>query len=394
MSDQEMHFADPDWQPTQQTQQSRRTSARPSSPPVQPVNDTFAQPSDTARAASQGEANEVGEKIGDSGGYAPYEEGYHARQWNDDSTSNAQDQDNRESQQSQQWGQWQQASRKRHGALFWTLLIVVLGLIVSLPFDFEDGFFPGLLLLGFIALAIIALTRLFGRSSSASQTETHTFTVKVQPKIIVKGNSGTFRVHSGGEPNQVVVQATKHSSGLLGNPAKAAVQYEQNNEKNRISVKSRSGWHILGNNSVDIDITVPRMADLELKTEAGSIIVSDVRGQMNLASDAGSVKATGVMLRGDSRLKTDAGTITFSGSLHSTGAYTMTTDAGSVNVTLPAEASFRVDAKTDVGSINSHFPLTVQRDFPGAKARGEVGPGPYPTLKLRTDVGSINVWQG
>jgi hypothetical protein len=113
------------------------------------------------------------------------------------------------------------------------------------------------------------------------------------------------------------------------------------------------------------------------------------------ASDAGSVKATQVMLRGDSRLKTDAGSITFSGSLHSSGTYTMTTDAGNVTVTLPEGAAFRVDAKTDVGTIASDFPLAIQRDFPGSRARGDAGVArSYPVLKLRTDVGSINVRHG
>ncbi|HEV2582324.1 MAG TPA: DUF4097 family beta strand repeat-containing protein [Ktedonobacteraceae bacterium] len=393
MSDQEMHFADPDWQPTQLRASTPPRASMPISPapPIQQIND--AQLSNTPKADFQSAS---GEKIdtGDDADYTPYEEGYHAHQRNDDNASKTQDQRGRRGQQrQQQWSQWQPKPRKKRGALFWTLLIIILGLFVSLPFDFEDGFFPGLLLLAIIALAVTFLVRLFSRSSGVSQTETHTFTVKAQPKIIVKGSSGTFRVHSSGEPDQVIVQATKHSSGLIGNPDRAAVQYEQNNEKNRITIKSRSGWHVLGRNSVEIDITVPRMADLEIKTESGSIAVSDVRGQMSLVSEAGSVKASGVMLRGDSRLKTDAGSITFSGSLHHSGSYSMTTDAGSVNVTLPAEASFRLDARTDVGSINSPFPLAIQRDFPGAKARCEVGPGPYPSLKLRTDVGSINVWQ-
>jgi len=138
---------------------------------------------------------------------------------------------------------------------------------------------------------------------------------------------------------------------------------------------------------------VPRNADLELKNDAGSITVNGIAGQMSCSTDAGSIKVTDSWLYGNSKLKTDAGSITFSGALDPRGSYAMSSDAGSISVTLPPSASFRLDAKTDVGSINSDFPLTIQRDFPGGKVRCDVGLPPYPTLKLRTDVGSINIRQ-
>jgi len=192
-----------------------------------------------------------------------------------------------------------------------------------------------------------------------------------------------------GEERQVVVQATKRRRILLGGDIK--VQYDQHTAKNSITVKASNGWSFIGSKWVDFDITVPRNADLELKNDAGSITVNGIAGQISCATDAGTVKVTGAWLRGNSKLKTDAGTINFSGALDPHGSYQMTTDAGTVSVTLPPGASFRLDAKTDVGSITSDFPLNIQRNFPGGKARCDVGLPPYPTLKLRTDVGSINI---
>ena len=172
------------------------------------------------------------------------------------------------------------------------------------------------------------------------------------------------------------------------------IHYDQNAAKNAITVKASNGWSFIGSKWVDFDITVPRNADLELKNDAGSITVNGIAGQISCATDAGSVKVTDAWLRGNSKLKTDAGTITFSGALDPNGSYQMSTDAGTVSVTLPPNASFRLDAKTDVGSITSDFPLNIQRDFPGGKARCDVGLPPYPALKLRTDVGSITIRQG
>jgi Toastrack DUF4097 len=394
MSDQEMLFADPDWQPPGQGSRSRQQAAAQPSPVARPVNDAPAQPRqhDLAWTASQPLQGE-----GDSAdaAYAPYEEGYRDRLRDDDDAVQAQQQTGARSAR-------RSGPQAQRGGIPWlwiTLALVVLIIIGFSPIG-DDALlaiprvFLLMIALGAVVTFLAFLIQASPRKTSRDITETHTFIVAAQPKIIVKDDLGSIRVHPGSDDHQVIVQVTKHSYSLLGHPASATVQYEQNNEKNRVTIRAGTGWHFLGKSSVDVDITVPRLSDLELKNEAGSISVSGVNGQMTCATDAGSVKVTQAMLRGDSRLKTDAGAITFSGTLHPHGSYTMTTDAGSVNVTLPAASSFRVDAKTDVGSINSDFPLAIQRDFPGAKARGDIGPAPCPMLKLRTDVGTINVRQG
>lgn len=395
MSDQEMHFADPDWQPPRQQSHGRRK--------VSPAS-RFAQQVDDAAEAAPGQASAWADpqaeqdKVGaGQSAYAPYEEGYRAYTPPGGDASQATGR-----QESWQVGgrPVRQARRRRH-PWFWSVLVLLLIFILFASPIGEDTLLiiPRVVVLIIISSAAVTFVAFFiqrGHSNTSKDSgESRTFSVGAQPKIIVKDDVGAIRVHPGGEDRQVIVQVTRHSFGMLGNPSSASVQYEQNNEKNRVTVKARTGWHFLGKNSVDFDITVPRTSDLDLKTEAGGITVSGVNGQVICASDAGSVKATQVMLRGDSRLKTDAGSITFSGSLHPNGSYTMTTDAGNVTVTLPEESAFRIDARTDVGSINSDFPLAVQRAFPGAKARGDIGAATaHPTLKLRTDVGSIYVRQG
>jgi DUF4097 and DUF4098 domain-containing protein YvlB len=404
MSDQEMLFADPDWQPRHQA-----ASSSPSLSPVQPANTAPTQAAEPDVTPAETLADR--DKIADTAHlpYSSYEAGYQSRTSPVTNTPQMTGRNGwqqhayqRQAIQPTQSGQLSRSKRRRWSQSPWLWSLIALLILFFTIFSPTGG--DTLLILPRIILFILALSAIItslafviqrGQVKDERQSaEIRTFSVSAQPKIIVKDDAAILHVHSGDQENQVVVKTTKSGVSMSGNPASALVQYEQNYQKNSISIKVKAGWHFLRRRSVHLDITVPHQANLDLKSEAGSISVSDVNGQMSLVSEAGSIRAQDVMLSGDSRLKTGAGSITFSGSLHPYGSYSMTADAGSVNVTLPAMASFRLDAKTDVGSINSHFPLVIKPDLPGAKARGDVGIGPYPPLKIRTDVGSINVWRG
>lgn len=377
MSDQgmEMQFADPDWQPTQRPHPSPvREQSRPAPVEIDHFPDSY-------QHADQ-PANPEASDRDKAGTYAEYSRGYQGA-----SSNTSKDREQEAAQKPQK------KARSRRSSLFWIVAAIILIALIADPIG-EDviALFWRFLLLIVVVGGLFALFFVIRRNRrSVSSVETHTFSVATQPKIIMRNNAGAIRVHPGGEESQVVVETTRRGRFLLGGDID--VRYDQNTAKNSISLKTSGGWSFIGSQWVDFDITVPRNADLELKNDAGSITVSGIAGQISCSADAGSVKVTDSWLYGNSKLKTDAGAITFSGALDSRGSYAMSSDAGTVTVTLPPNASFRLDAKTDVGSINSDFPLTIQRDFPGGKARCDVGRPPYPTLKLRTDVGSINIRQ-
>ena len=73
----------------------------------------------------------------------------------------------------------------------------------------------------------------------------------------------------------------------------------------------------------------------------------------------------------------------------------MLSTTGSVNVTIPGTSVFLVDASTDTGSINTSFPgvVVVHRQFMGADAHSDVGGAPQATVSLKTNTGSINLYQ-
>ncbi len=378
MSDQgmEMQFADPDWQPTQRPHISP-VREQPFPAPVE--IDHSPEPQQQVGEPAHAEASNR-DKAGEYAGYSQDYQGTRSQ----DSTRDSSQATARKS---------QKKGRSRGSSLFWILAAIILIALIADPIgeDFIALFWRILVPLVIVGGLFALFFAISKNRRSVSSIETHTFSVQTQPKIAIKNNAGAIRVHPGGEEYQVVVQTTRRGRFLMGGDID--VRYDQNTAKNSLAVKTSGGWSFIGSQWVDFDIIIPRNADLELKNDAGSITVDGIAGQVSCITDAGTVKVTNAWLYGNSKLKTDAGTITFSGALDPRGSYSMSSDAGTVSVTLPLNASFRLDAKTDVGSINSDFPLTVQRDFPGGKVRCDVGLPPYPTLKLRTDVGSINIRQ-
>jgi hypothetical protein len=366
MNDQEMQFADPAWQPPQKRQQIREELDAP-----QPVNHYSGEQSYEQESPPQ-------EKVSGEDDYA---RGYRAEQAGP---------------QSQHYSAQQQPSSRRSP---WFWIIIVLVLVTAFgggPFFIGGGIaLSHIITPVFLILLAIVLFMFFSRRSysytNRSTTESRTFQVGQHPRIVIKNVMGSIRVQPGGEGQEVTVQATRQMHGWLSNRADNVVDYNQDFVKNRITVKTEGGLTMIGKKSVDFVVTVPQTCDLELTSDAGSITVSNVRGQISLTSNAGNIKASEVLLQGDSRLKIDAGTITFTGAIDAIGSYQFLTDVGSINVTLPAQTAFRLEASTDVGSIHSDFAVNIQRDSVGAKARGETGVSPYPDLKLKTDVGSITL---
>lgn len=226
-------------------------------------------------------------------------------------------------------------------------------------------------------------------------TESHSFTVGTSPHLIINDTVGTINIHSGGPGSQVVIQSTKHSTGIGGNLNNIHVISTESADGNTITVKVEESSGFLGFNSVDLNVTVPEAAILNVQTNVGSIDVSGVNGQMTLASNTGSITATQDDLTASSTLKTDTGSVTFNGQIATSGSYQFETNTGSVDVTLPGDTSFHVNVSTNTGSINSNFPgVSVEQHGIGSSVNSDVGNSPNATLLLKTDTGSIDLHQG
>ncbi len=254
------------------------------------------------------------------------------------------------------------------------------------------------IILVLIILALSGVGRMgfggFGFHNSVTDTA-HNFTVQGLPIVVINDDVGTIRVHTG-NTGEVDVTATKQSEGMFGNPNNIHIDYGQNKSTITVNVDGGSGFFSSG--KVDLDVTVPMKADLQLQTNTGEIDVTGVDGQMSLQTDTGTINATQDELMGQSLLKTDTGAVTFNGSLDTTGAYRFEANTGAVNVTLPGNSAFHLDASSDTGSINSSFPGVQENvqhpDNTSSNVSVDVGINPQSTVTLKTDTGAINLNTG
>lgn len=251
-----------------------------------------------------------------------------------------------------------------------------------------------------VVAAIVIIALLGGGIQSGlrnfvnTSSETHTYLVSALPTLVLNDNTGTVTIHTGGSGSQVTIQATKHFQAFGSAPT---VQYSQNGDTINATVKNQNNsFPPFGSDNVDFNVTIPTNANLDVHTDTGTITVNGVSGSMALTTDTGTITANEDTLSGPSTLKTDTGSVTFAGSIGTSGNYQFLTDTGSVNVTLPADSSFHVDASTDTGSINSDFSeVNVQKqDFVGGNAHGDIGSNPDATVTLKTNTGSINLHKG
>lgn len=250
-----------------------------------------------------------------------------------------------------------------------------------------------LLIIGgaFVLFSVIGYT-----GFSNTTIETQNFTMTANPTLVLNNDTGSFHVRASSSNNVITIQATKHSNPWT-NPSDISVNYTQNQATNTLTVNidRHNNATFFTSPSVDFDVAIPASATLQLKTNTGSIDVTGVSGEMVLTSNTGSLQVTSGTVSGHTSLTTNTGSVTFNGAIDRNGTYNFGTNTGSVNVTLPAASAFHVNASTDIGSINTNFSgISVQHNQTiGASASGDVGSSPRATITLKSNTGSINLYQ-
>lgn len=390
-----MQFAEPDWQP--KVTRDFSTGAQTPTPAPQPgVSPGPASGPNAAAPPAEVPA------------YDEYAQGYRPQDTvsgPEETSFQQQPPPGQGQQQQQQQYQYQQQSSfrpqqpwfSRLPAWAWWLIGVLVVSGILQPAMSEGGPLTTLLSLLFVAALALLGWALFTRRMRISlagerqAAETHTFTVGPQPTVVLKNRAGSITLRAGDEGQ---VGVTTHRRGYLFSPRfekEMPIAYSQDDANNTVSVQAMN-WRPFGKNVIDFEVVVPPQADLQLTTSFGQIAVEHVAGRLVLRSEAGTIQATQVTLRDTSSLKTSAGTIVFEGDLAPSGNSELITSLGTINATLPAASSFAFDAQTGLGNVATNLPLVqTQRN----QAHGTVGgPGPYPHLKLKTDVGSINLARG
>ncbi len=196
---------------------------------------------------------------------------------------------------------------------------------------------------------------------------------------MVKDFAGTVTFQAG-RNNTVGVSATEHTS-LLNNLNDIQYTVEQNGNTIEVNA-SKSGASLFNSESVDLDITLPSLSDIQTTINTGEIDINGISGLINIQADAGGIDFKSGTLKENSNFQADTGSITFDGSLAPNGKYEFNANAGSIDITLPDDSAFILDASTNAGNVNNEF------------GSNTVGRNPTSQLHAHTDAGSVNIHQG
>jgi hypothetical protein len=314
MSNQEMQFADPDWKPSQQLDTNNNPQDQEVSTP-QPINTDYREQNKWRTAPPSPPQQEGYTGLRPYAGPVPGQmQGGNVRQ--------------------------RPYSRRGRGPWFWIILAFIVISLISGGSRFGNGFGddngPG-----------------FGHNPFNKQqivAQPIDKIVNGQATIVINDPNGNVTVIQGQSNTDVIFQPVNGNS-FPGNPNDIQQSISQN--ANNITANIQE--------SVDLQVIVPKGANLNLTTDTGSI--------------------------------------NFNGTFDTTGTYKFQTNNGDITLTVPSSSAFHLDASTNSGSINSDFPnVNVQDNTsgPGQNVNGVVGGSSQshvPNVVIRSDSGVIHLNQ-
>lgn len=257
-------------------------------------------------------------------------------------------------------------------------------------------------------LLIPALVLLLGVAAHAD-TWNKTYNVSGTPTLYVKAGDGNLHVTSGDSKRIAITVMTE---GYRLAPGAVTIEESQAGDSVRLEVRVPHqhvvvfGWD---HRRIDIQITVPRQASLDLNTNDGRIEASRVAGELRFHTGDGSMDLhdlEGSLLAssGDGHINADG---RFDALDIHTGDGHVVVDArrgsrigsdwrvksgdGSVRLRLPEGFGAELDAASGDGSIDVDFPVTIYGGrVKRSRVHGKINGGGG-ILEVRTGDGSIHI---
>jgi hypothetical protein len=242
-------------------------------------------------------------------------------------------------------------------------------------------------LLVLVCAGAAILVTLFGTPTTNVQEATtpgaqiigRTIMVGAHPKVVIDRIDGAVHV-TAGQDGVVRIQPTDNTDH-------GDILYQKDGNVITFDLDAKL-------DGVDVNLTVPALADLDLSTSDGDITADGVSGQISLSTDTGSITATHVTFKGTSKMDSILGDVTFTGSLDPASHDDFDNSRGDIGLTFPANGSFHVDASAPDGEIVSDFPQIVVSSSLGAEAHGDVGKAPRAQVTALSSRGSIHISKG
>lgn len=266
------------------------------------------------------------------------------------------------------------------------------------------GTLGALLLVGLLIALVVALLGGFlastGNRNEQTSTSSRTFAVSGTPSLVISNVAGNITVRSGGSDSQVIVQVTKRAWG-------SSVEVAQGGLKNTTVTMSRSDSTITVNTqfsstyfdggmarrAVDLLVTVPTQANVDLHLSAGNIDLHQITGVIRADSSAGNITTDAVSFADGSHLGTTAGNIGMYGSIARSATVSVDVNAGNATLNLPANTPAHLDAATNVGNltiIGWQIPVS-STGVTGRHASGELSANPTARLTVQVSTGNLTL---
>jgi DUF4097 and DUF4098 domain-containing protein YvlB len=252
-----------------------------------------------------------------------------------------------------------------------------------------------LVMLAFLTLLLVACG---GLEQKYAEELEDSFAVGTAPTLTVDNFAGDVIVNTG-EEGRIRVLATKRSAREK-DLDRIEVDMDEGDGEVQIVTDPPSG---LKNVSVDLEITVPASAYVDLHTGAGDIIVRDLEGDVRADSGAGDVDVRGTSGEIDAHtgagsidvrravgavyLDVGAGSINYQGTPQ--GYCRFDTGAGTIKIRIPEDANVEVDLDTGVGDIDVN--MIVDGKVSNRKVKGTIGSGDEGEIRAHTGAGNIDL---
>jgi hypothetical protein len=206
-----------------------------------------------------------------------------------------------------------------------------------------------------------------------------TFSDSGTPTLVIQGNAASINVHAGSS-NSIVVQATKHISGIGTNLNDITENATQNDQTITVTTTTKEANAFMGGSEeVNLDIAVPATVNTQVKVQAGKLVVNGTSGQFTVNADAADVEMDNVTLKGQSQVIAQAGKISFTGTLDPQSNDLFKTQAGDIDLTLPDNAAFNLKTSVNFGKVSNEF------------GSNSVGSAPQAQLEIDTNAGNVAI---
>jgi DUF4097 and DUF4098 domain-containing protein YvlB len=296
-------------------------------------------------------------------------------------------------------------------------------------------------------LALICLIVLASSCVSRANAREYdkTYSIAGRANVTVRTNDGRVRVTTS-DTKQVEFHVRYHEGVGVGIGGGPHIDSQQNGDSVALDAEIGSSFSLVfgGTRGMEIEVRMPRDADLRLDSKDGGVEVTAVNGHIVIHTDDGSIKASQLngtvelgssdgsirvdTVKGDLKLRSDDGSIgaehvdgkcdvasndgsirvdgrfdslnirsddgsvvarVESGSLPSSTWQVRTSD-GSVRLALPPDLKANLDASSNSGSIRLEPPVKVDGNVTEARIQGTMNGG-GPALLIHTSSGSIRV---